>query len=63
MLESMFGALFVVMTITLIVYWLTCLVAWDGEERCDESQCSSCPFPCEKHGSRNEEENQKWKTF
>lgn len=31
-----------------VIYWLICLVKYDGVDVCDKSQCDSCPFPpCE----------------
>lgn len=36
----------------MIVYWIYRLVKWDGKDQCDETQCDTCPFPCEKHKNR-----------
>ena len=32
-----------------VVAWVYAMSHWDGQGGCDESQCDSCPFPCEKH--------------
>ena len=38
--------------IAVIAYWIYRLAQWDGDDRCDETQCDTCPFPCEKHKNR-----------
>lgn len=36
-----------------IIYWLICLVKYDGADVCDRSQCDNCPFPpCENRGAK-----------
>lgn len=29
--------------------WIVALCKWDGDDTCDESECDTCPFPCDKH--------------
>ena len=36
-------------TIVVLAYWMYRLAKWDGSDKCDETQCDTCPFPCEKH--------------
>ena len=38
--------------IAVIAYWIYRLAQWDGDDRCDETQCDTCPFPYEKHKNR-----------
>lgn len=32
-----------------VVAWVYAMTLWDRQGGCDESQCDTCPFPCEKH--------------
>lgn len=47
--KAIISLLVLVVLIAAIVYWLKCLCNCDWDNGCDESQCSSCPFPCDKH--------------
>ena len=38
-----------VFALVCVVAWLYAMTRWDKQGGCDESQCDSCPFPCEKH--------------
>ena len=38
--------------LALVIYWVYRLAKWDGDGSCDETECPSCPFPCEKHGDQ-----------
>lgn len=38
--------------VAVIAYWIYRLAQWDGDDRCDETQCDTCLFPCEKHKNR-----------
>lgn len=37
--------------IVCLCIWLRGLWKWDGTDECncDEKECKTCPFPCEKH--------------
>ena len=34
-----------------ISIWIHALLEWDGRDdnKCNEKECETCPFPCEKH--------------
>ena len=32
-----------------VIIWIVAIVKWDGNYTCDESDCDTCPFPCDKH--------------
>lgn len=49
------GCLVILAALLIAVLWIVTLTHWKGGEGCDESQCDSCPFPCEKH------QNNKWR--
>lgn len=42
----------IIAAVAAAVFWIVCLVNWDGDCSCDETQCGSCPFPCEKHNNK-----------
>lgn len=52
LMSGIAGLAAVVAALALFIYWLSCLVKWDGEPKCDESQCGTCPFPCEIRDAR-----------
>ena len=42
----------ILLIIVCFLYWLRCVCTLKNyDETCDYSQCESCPFPCEKHGT------------
>lgn len=49
------GCLVILAAVLIVVLWIVTLTRWKGGKGCDESQCDSCPFPCEKH------QNNKWR--
>ena len=52
LISSIASAAADLLALIVFIYWLSRLVRWDGRERCDETQCDTCPFPCEKHENR-----------
>lgn len=48
-IDAMLGLLPFAILIVIIVCWVRCLGDCDWDNGCDESQCHSCPFPCDKH--------------
>ena len=50
------GCLVILAAVLIAVLWIVALTRWKGGKGCDESQCDSCPFPCEKH-----QNNDKWR--
>lgn len=52
LISSIASAAADLLALIVFIYWLSCLVRRDGRERCDETQCDTCPFPCEKHENR-----------
>lgn len=52
LISSIASAAADLLALTVFIYWLSRLVRWDGRERFDETQCDTCPFPCEKHENR-----------
>ena len=52
MISGIASAVITFAAVAMIVYWIYRLAQWDGDDRCDETQCDTCPFPCEKHKNR-----------
>lgn len=44
----------ILLIIVCFLYWLWYVCTFKYDETCDYSQCESCPFPCEKHGTSND---------
>ena len=41
--------LIILIGLTCIVIWVKSLVDWDCDDSCDKTQCSTCPFYCERY--------------
>lgn len=57
MVEAVFNLASLLLGLACLVIWIIALANWDGESSCDESECDTCSFPCDKHterGKRNE---------
>lgn len=38
----------IIVGVLIFAVWMHALVNWDGST-CDDDQCETCPFPCDKH--------------
>lgn len=52
LISGIAGLAAAVAALAFAAYWIVCLTKWDGDGHCDETQCPSCPFPCDKHDDR-----------
>lgn len=52
-LEGILNLAAMLIGVVCIVAWIVGVVHWDGKYECDEKDCDTCPFPCDrrdKHG-------------
>lgn len=56
MIGAILKLLFAALIIGVVIYWIYCLVHWDGTKPCKPEDCDSCPFPpCEDRPINNNE--------
>ena len=52
MLAGILGLAFMILMGAILVIWIRALAESDGSCPCDESECETCPFPCEGRNKR-----------
>ncbi|MBR2493594.1 MAG: hypothetical protein IKB64_09105 [Paludibacteraceae bacterium] len=48
-MNELLNAASLIIGIICVIICIKEILNWDGDTSCDETQCSTCPFPCEKH--------------